>query len=326
MRISIIIPTYNASKYIKKLLEVLQQQTVKYEEIIIVDSSSTDDTIEIAKSFKTKIIIISKKEFDHGETRTKAGKQAKGEILIYLTQDVLPYNKYMIENIVKPFYENEKIGASYGRQIPYNDTSLFGKHLRYFNYPKISYIRDYKDKEKYGIKTAFLSNSFAAYRKKVLEEIGWFKDNIILGEDIYAGAKILKAGYKIAYVAEAKVYHSHSYTIWEEFKRYFDIGVFHKCESWILEEFGKPEEEGIRYVKSELTFLLRKKAYYLLPVSLIRNIIKYISYKLGYNYDKIPISLVKKLSMHSAWWYKKEKKDEIYNSCRRFWHKVLPFI
>ena len=306
-KISIIIPTYNAEKHLKKLLPQLEKQTLKITEIIIIDSSSRDNTTNLAKSFGIKSIIIPKESFDHGETRTKAAKLAKGDILVYLTQDALPYDENTIANIIKPFTKDKKIGAAYGRQIPYNDTGLFGKHLRYFNYPDKSYIREYKDKEKYGIKAAFLSNSFAAYRKNVLEEIGWFKNKLILGEDNYAGAKILKAWYKIAYVAEAKVYHSHSYTIWQEFKRYFDIGVFHKCENWILEEFGKAEGEGIRYIKSELKFLLDNRVYYLLPEFFVRNFLKFVGYKLGYNHDKIPKGIVKKLSMHSTWWDKKKK-------------------
>ena len=301
--VSIIIPTYNASKYLENLLTKLLEQSLKPYEILIIDSSSTDNTVEIAKSFGIEPIIIPKESFDHGGTRTAAGKIAKGKLLIYLTQDALPYDIYTIENIVKVF-EDERTGAAYGRQIPYQDTNLFGKHLRYFNYPIQSYLRKYEDKEKYGIKTAFLSNSFAAYRKNVLEEIGWFVNNTILGEDLCAGAKILKSGYNIAYAAEAKVYHSHSYTIWQEFKRYFDIGVFHKSNNWILEEFGKPEGEGIRYIKSEFKFLIYNRAYWLVPEFIARNVLKFTGYKLGYNYDKIPRDILKKLSMHSTWWNK----------------------
>lgn len=309
MEVSIIIPTYNAEKYLGKLLTKLLEQTLKPIEILIIDSSSTDNTIKISQSFGIELIIIPKETFDHGGTRTLGAKKAKGDILIFFTQDALPYDNNTVENIVKLFLKDEEIGAAYGRQIPYPDTNLFGKHLRYFNYPEKSYIRKYEDKKNYGIKTAFLSNSFAAYRKKVLREIGWFKNNLILGEDTYAGAKILKAGYKIAYVADAKVYHSHSYTVWQEFKRYFDIGVFHRNESWILKEFGKPEGEGLKYLKSEFNFIIKHNSYNLLPEFVLRNLLKYLGYKLGYNYGKIPFTLRKKLSMHSFWWnkYKRSK-------------------
>ena len=158
------------------------------------------------------------------------------------------------------------------------------------------------DRNTYGIKTPFLSNSFAAYRKKALEEIGWFRGKLIMGEDTYAGARLLLAGYKIIYVADAMVFHSHDYTALQECKRYFDIGVFHESERWIIDEFGKAEGEGIRYMQSVFAFLRRRKKYYLIPEGVLRNTLKYIGYKLGQNYDKLPASMIQKCSMHANFW------------------------
>jgi rhamnosyltransferase len=301
MKISIIIPTYNAENYLPTLLEKIKNQSIKEYELIIIDSSSKDKTVEIAKEFTDNVIVIPQSEFDHGGTRTKAVQLAKGEIVVFLTQDALPYDDYSIENIIKIF-DNKKVGATYGRQLSYEDTNFFGKHLREFNYPDITLIRTKDDIKKYGIKTAFLSDSFAAYRKSALESIGWFKSDLILGEDTYAGANMILAGYSLVYRSEAKVYHSHSYTVWQEFKRYFDIGVFHKCESWILESFGKAEGEGMKYIKSEVKYLLGNNAWYLLPEWIIRNGMKYLGYKLGQKYDKLPMWMIKKISMHHRWW------------------------
>jgi len=304
-KISIIIPTYNAQNYLPTLLEKIKNQSIKEYELIIIDSSSKDKTVEIAKEFTDNVIVIPQSEFDHGGTRAKAAQIAKGEIVVFLTQDALPYDDYAIENIIKIF-EDEKVGAAYGRQLSYENTNLFGKHLREFNYREDSYTRDKNDIEQYGLKTAFLSDSFAVYRKSALENIDWFKNGLILGEDTYAGAKMMLGSYKLAYVAEAKVYHSHSYTVWEEFKRYFDIGVFHKCESWILESFGKAEGEGMKYIKSEVKYLLGNRAWYLLPEWFIRNGMKYLGYKLGQKYEKLPMWTIKKFSMHHRWWDKRK--------------------
>jgi len=310
MKISILIPTYNAEKYLLKLINALKQQTLAhFFEIIIIDSSSQDNTISIAKKLNIKFFIIPQEEFDHGGTRTKIGKIAKGNILVYLTQDALPYNKYTIENLIKPLCINEKIGAAYGRQLPYPNATSFAKHLRSFNYPENSYIRDINDKEKYGLKTCFCSNSFAAYKKSALEEIGWFKDGLIVSEDSYAVAKMLLKGYKVAYVAEALVYHSHNYTILQEIKRYFDIGVFHRNEKWLLDTFGIAANEGEKYIHSEFKFLLNNHLYHLLPEFCIRNLSKFIGYKLGYNYHKLPKNLIQKLSMHASWWNKLDQKN-----------------
>ena len=302
MKISVIIPTYNAEKYLPLLLEKLKQQTIAFE-LIIIDSSSTDNTVNIAKRYTKNIMTIPKLEFDHGGTRTKAAKSARGDIIVFLTQDALPYEDDSIKKLLTPF-QDAKVGTVFGRQIPYESTSLFGKHLRIFNYSETSYVRTLQDKEQYGIKTAFLSDSFAAYRKSSLEHIGWFKDGLIVGEDNYAGAKILLAHYALAYCAEAKVYHSHSYTPIKEFKRYFDIGVFHKRESWMVETFGKAEGEGGKYVKSEFKYLMKHHAYHKIPEFFIRNGMKYLGYKLGQAYKSLPLSLVKKFSLHHLWWDK----------------------
>lgn len=302
---SVIIPTYNAQKFLPKLLESIKSQSLQPSEIIIIDSSSKDKTVELARQYTDNVIVIPQSEFDHGGTRAKAAQIASGEILIFLTQDALPYDEFTIENIVKVF-EDETVGAAYGRQLSYEYTNLFGKHLREFNYPDSLHVRGKSDIDSYGLKTAFLSDSFAAYRKTVLESIGLFKDGLILGEDTYAGAKMILSDYKLAYVADAKVYHSHSYTVMQEFKRYFDIGVFHKCEDWILQKFGKAEGEGLKYIKSEVNYLHKKGAWHLFPEFFVRNGMKYLGYKLGQKYEKLPKWMIKKMSMHHRWWDKRE--------------------
>jgi rhamnosyltransferase len=297
---SIIIPTYNAEKQMHRLCEALRSQTAS-SEIIVVDSSSSDRTVEIAESFCAKVFIVRTEDFDHGGTRTLAGKAAKGDILVYMTQDATPFDNHSIENITRPF-EDQAIAASFGRQLPYPGAAAFGAHLRLFNYPDVSCIKSLEDRNAYGIRTAFLSNSFAAYRKTALEGIGWFRRKLIMGEDTCAAAKMLLAGHKIMYVAGAMVYHSHDYTVLQEFKRYFDIGVFHQSERWIIDEFGKAEGEGIRYMQSLFAFLGRRQKYYLIPEGVVRNTLKYIGYKLGQNYDKLPASMIHKCSMHANFW------------------------
>ncbi|KIM13285.1 MAG: glycosyl transferase [Sulfurovum sp. FS08-3] len=298
-KVSLIIPTLNAQDSIGKLLEHLTSQEV---DILIIDSSSDDGTMDIIKSYNVDYLVIPKEKFDHGGTRTLGAKQChEADFLIYLTQDALPYDNQSIHNILKPF-EDAKVGAVYGRQIANLDETIFGEHLRLFNYKPMSYVRSYEDREQYGIKTAFLSNSFSAYRVTALQEIGYFKKRLILGEDMYAGAKMLQNGYKIAYNCDAKVYHSHGYSITQEFKRYFDIGVFHRNEKWILDDFGKAEGEGIAFVKSELNYLAKKRKIYLIPIAIIRTGAKYLAYKLGYYHNHLPKYWIQKMSMHRRWW------------------------
>lgn len=300
MKVSLIIPTYNAEPYISDLLQILQKQTIDFE-FIVIDSSSTDNTVSLLRPHADNIIIIPKTEFDHGGTRTKAAKVASGEILIFLTQDALPSSANTLVVLCEMILSKEAV-AVYGRQLPYEHTNIFGRHLRHFNYSDTSYSRNIEDKEEYGIKTAFFSDSFSAYRKDILEEVEWFKDGLIVGEDMHVISKILMAEHTIAYNADACVYHSHTYTLIEDFKRYFDTGVFHAKESWIPTLFGKAEGEAKRYLLSELSYLIEHHAYVRIPEFFLRNGLKYIGYKLGQNYKSIPDFIVKRLSMHRTWW------------------------
>ncbi|NQU32154.1 MAG: glycosyltransferase family 2 protein [Bacteroidetes bacterium] len=303
MKISVIIPTYNASMTINNLLNMISQQSVQAQEIIIIDSSSTDDTRKICRVYGAQIIVIKKEEFNHGKTRTIAAKHATGDILIYFTQDSLPLNYNTLGNIIDKF-KNPKVAAAYGKQISHKNTNIFGKHLRYFNYGSESYVRKLEDKYEHGIKTAFISNSFAAYRKTCLHQIGYFKDNLIFGEDNYAGARLLMENYCIAYASDAVVIHSHSYTIFQDLKRYFDMGVFHASHNWLLAEFGNAEGTGLKYIVSEIKFLFANNAWYMLPQSIIRNMMKYFGYRLGIEFRRIPYSIIFRITMNKVWWIK----------------------
>jgi rhamnosyltransferase len=303
IRISLIIPTINFARGIGSIIEKARQQSVSIHEIIVVDSSSEDNTADIARGLGVKVLSIPREEFDHGGTRTIAAKAATGDVLVFITQDILFSDRLAICKLLNAFMDANVV-AAYGRQLPSTDADIFGQALRFFNYPNKSYVRNFEDRFKYGIKTPFLSNSFAAYFRKALEEIGWFKDGLILGEDTYAGAKLLMAGYKVAYVADAVVEHSHNYTPWQDFKRYFDIGVFHTREHWILETFGNAEGEGLRFIGKSLRYLVDNGAALRIPEFFWRTALKFIGYRLGRNYSMLRAVMRKSLSMHSGWWNK----------------------
>jgi rhamnosyltransferase len=111
-------------------------------------------------------------------------------------------------------------------------------------------------------------------------DVGGFPSGAIFGEDTIAGAHLLLAGYKMAYVAEARVYHSHAYTWIQEFKRCFNIGVMHSRERWLLGEFGGASGEGKRYVLSKLKYLARRDAWQI-PSAIVRTIIKLLGYNIS---------------------------------------------
>lgn len=300
MRIACVIPTYNGKTELSRLLDSIRIQTV-HADILIIDSSSTDGTQSLAKGNATKLVVIPSCEFNHGASRQLMVSQNPDyDFYVFLTQDAYLAKPDAIENIIRPF-SNPAVGAVCGRQLPHLDATLLAKHARYFNYPAVINVKSVTDARRYGIKTAFISNSFAAYRADALNNVGGFPNNVIFGEDMYTAAKMLLAGWQIAYAGNAVCRHSHNYTIIEEFERYFDMGVFHARNQWIRESFGSARGEGLRYVKSELMFLGFSK-FYLWPSSLFRNGAKLLGYKLGQHEAKIPIFFKRKISMQKSFW------------------------
>lgn len=301
LKTSLLIPTYNAGALWQKVLRSIDQQTFTFHQKLIIDSGSTDDTISLARASGFKVIQIPQQEFNHGRTRQLLIEKAAGsDIGIFITQDAILASPDSIDKLVHAFHD-PAIGLAYGRQLPHERARPLETHARLFNYPPQNAVRSYADKDQMGFKVFFCSNSFAAYRISALQQAGGFPSESIMGEDAIISAKLLLENYKIAYVADAAVLHSHSYTYVQEFKRYFDTRVFHEQNKWLIDKYGKPTGEGIRYICSELRYMIKNH-----PLSLPRvfgsTLAKWLGYSLGKYYRKVPNSILQRISMHSAYW------------------------
>jgi rhamnosyltransferase len=298
---SILIPTLNAGRVWAEALRMISNQDVKIFKKIIIDSGSNDNTVKEALAFGFDVIEISKSAFNHGKTRQQLVDAATGaDICVFLTQDAILASPESIANLISAF-EDPEVGMAYGRQLPHQGAGALETHARIFNYPAVSETLSLADVPRIGFKTFFCSNSFSAYRKSVLEKVGGFPSDSIMGEDAIVAAKILMAGYKKAYVAEAAVYHSHSYTLTEEFKRYFDTRVFHEQNKWLIEKYGKPTGEGVKFIKSELRYVFKYDFKSILK-SLTSIGAKWMGYKSGRYFKKLPVAVLKKISMHKFYW------------------------
>ena len=276
--VTVIVLTYNAGNEFKAFCRMLQKQTAHIREVIVVDSSSTDNTVKIAENADFTVKIIAKSDFGHGKTRQMALEMTKTDIVCFMTQDALLKEDTSIEKLITFLMQDNSLSAVYGRQLPYPHTGVLGSFARIYNYPEQSYVNTFEDRKYKGIKTAFLSDTFAAYRKEVLMEVGGFPLHSNFGEDSYVAAKMLMAGYKTGYCAEAVVYHAHDYSLKQEWERAKEIKCFHKSEPWLLEVFGKPEGEGVKFVISEVKYLIKQGKGFLIPAALLNNIIKLLGY------------------------------------------------
>jgi rhamnosyltransferase len=299
--VAVIIPTYNGSSLWQICIDALAAQRPAPDRVLVVDSGSTDGSRQRAVAAGFEVVDIPKAAFDHGGTRQLASERLGGfELLIFLTQDAVLQEPTSLSRLVAAF-SDQTVGMAVGRQLNRAGAGPIEAHARAFNYPPTSKIRIFEDRTRLGIKVAFASNSFAGYRNAALQSVGGFPKGLILGEDTIVAAKMLQAGLRIAYVADAEVRHSHDYTMMQEFKRYFDTGVMHREQSWLLEAFGKPEGEGRRFIVSELISLWRD-APWLLPSAALRTVFKYAGYKLGWHSALMPLAVKRRLSMHRPHW------------------------
>jgi len=300
MKIACIVPTYNGLADIRRLLDSLAKQQSIFD-LYVVDSTSTDGTLDFLKNSVTNLTVVPSSDFNHGGTRQMMiNICSRYDICIFVTQDVYLFDSKSIAKIVAPFFD-EKVGAVCGCQVPHDNANVFAKHARFFNYSKISSVKTMSDVSEFGIRTAFMSNSFAAYRIEALQSVAGFPKHVIFAEDMYATALMLIKGWKIAYAADAVCQHSHNYSAKEEFSRYFDMGVFHSRERWIQKVFGGAGGDGLRYVYSELKFLGLLR-FYLWPLSLFRNAGKFVGYKLGKLERFLPKFMKRKLGMYKRYW------------------------
>jgi rhamnosyltransferase len=300
-QVAVVIPTCNARKYWTALSTGLRLQGLPPSQVLIVDSSSSDGTRELAAQEGYQVFRIDHRDFNHGGTRKLAVDLVPwASVVVYLTQDAVLATPDSIDLLLSAF-DDRNVAAAYGRQLPRLVAGPIEAHARLFNYPAKSEVRDFESRHTLGIKAAFLSNSFSAYRVRELLDVGGFPSDVIMAEDTIVAGRLLMRGWKTAYVAEAQVYHSHAFTLAQEFQRYFDTGVYHRQESWLTEKFGGPGGEGKRFVMSELSYLAHRHVH-LLPYALIRTASKAIGYQLGLRKSSLGTEWSRKLSYHKNYW------------------------
>jgi len=297
---AVIIPTLNAGSPWRDCISALLAAGVDASDVYIIDSGSSDDTVMQAREAGFNVKSISASSFNHGSTRQCAVTDLSGvDVVLFLTQDAILYRSDSLQNILSPF-SDKSVAAVCGRQLPRREAGAIETHARLFNYSEMSSLNTIADANKKGLKTAFLSNSFAAYRVSALHDVGGFPSDVIFGEDMYVAAKMLKAGYKIAYAADACVYHSHGYSFRQEMQRYFDMGVFHAREPWIRRALGGAESEGLKFVASEYRYLL-KHAFFRVPEGMLRTLFRYACFRLGLMEKSFPLWLKRLLAMNKGY-------------------------
>jgi len=305
-RVDVIIPVYKPTEKLFQLLCMLRKQTVEVHDIILVNTEKKYfELLMPEEEWKEKypdvqIRHIAKSEFDHGNTRNFGVRLSCSPYFVMMTDDALPADEYLIEKLLAPF-EDEQVGMTYARQLPAEGCGIIESYTRDFNYPPQSRIKSAEDLPELGIKTFFASNVCAAYSRTYFEGLGGFTSGTIFNEDMIYARHLIDSGKKIAYAADAKVFHSHNYSGMEQLHRNFDLGVSHAQYPEIFLGLST-ESEGVRLVKTTCRYLCKIGKPWLIIKLVWQSGCKYIGYFLGKRYESLPPKMVRCLSMNKEYW------------------------
>lgn len=279
MNISIICPLYNAEKYIEELYYNIKKQTkVNIIEIKFILTESKDNSDKILNKLNLSYDEILLKDFSHSLVREKAGFEGKGDILVFITQDVKINNEDWLYELVKGI-ENSECEAAFSRQIAY-DNHTIERYTREINYPNNSRVISKYDIGKLGLMTFFFSDASSAIRKDIFLELnGYDNKNLPTNEDMYFAYKLIMNGYRIKYEANSIVTHSHEFSCKETFNRYKDIGKFFK-ENTYLNEYSA-NDRGVSVFLYIVKRIREEKKMYLFPKVFMNFISRFIGMKVG---------------------------------------------
>ena len=277
IKISIICPIYNGAQYLEKLTKKIKEQERNFEiELIAFVSISQDNSLEEAKRYFDEVIEVQK--FNHAKTRHEGALKSTGDILVFITQDILPYDNQWLKNLVEPLKEN--IVAAFSRQIAYKEHSEIEKIIREINYPNKDRVCNKENKKINGRKNIFYSDASSAIIKDRYFELGGYDIKLPTNEDVYLANKIIENGYSFIYTSKSRIWHSHQLSLKENYKRYKDIGKFEKLFADQI-DFSKTESEGknlLKYLIKELIKNKKIKELIYLPFDIG---VRWLGYKVG---------------------------------------------
>ena len=306
--VSVVIPVLNAASFLPRLLPaLLEQKPTAPLEVLLMDSGSVEATMA-AVGNDGRIRVIPVQRFSHGGTRNQGAREARGEFVVFLSQDARPLDDRWLRNLIAPFTDNT-VAAVFSRQIPQPNATPMERFFLQTHFPETgrTYRRKQGQESLLFQRDIFFSNVSSAVRRKILLDHP-FDPELIMSEDQQFARDIIMAGLAVAYAPASIVLHSHDYTWLQILRRYFD-SVYSLTKIFPKHDLAFSARLGLGYLSHEAWMILSRH-----PKSWWRYG-GYVTAKatgtlLGHCAEWLPRTLVRRLSMHSSHWDDHDPAEE----------------
>jgi len=295
--VSIIILSLNGGYKLRKCLEaIFKAGAIKDFEIIVIDSGSTDGTLDIIAGYPVKLVRIPPESFGHGRTRNLGASMAKGKILVFLSQDAVPADDNWLADLTAVFSDPNVAGA-YGRQLPDGSSTPIERFFVNYFYGGDPVVKNSLDPDNCLLCDMFFSNVFSAIRRSEWEKTR-FNEDLIMSEDQEWSKRVLSAGKKTVYVPEARVYHSHNYTLCELFKRNFDSGT--SLRGLLKAPLLRSLSYKWAYMRAGFIFLFKNHHFRYMLIFPVYETVRILALLAGAYSNHLPCCIRKHLSLHEG--------------------------
>ena len=301
--ISVLIPVRDGGAQLERCLERIAAQRIEEDyEVLVLDSGSTDGTPERARRLGARVHEIPPEEFHHGATRNLCAGLAEGDVIVYTTHDAYPEDDDWLALLTAPLRERADVAGVYGRPLAHLDASPPERYFLDFLYGERARTQRAASVEELTMETTLFSNANSAIRKSLWEEFP-FAEDVLIAEDQDWSRRVLLAGHAIVYEPRAAVRHSHAYTMFTAFRRFFESGV--AAERNFLaggdEARAVVRRKAVEYATGELRWLWSTGQRRWIPYTALYELGKFAGLQLGARHRRLPLWLKRRWTRYPGW-------------------------
>ena len=302
--LSVVIPVKNGGDDLGRCLDGIAAQALDEEvEVVVIDSGSTDGSVELARARGAVVHEIPAQEFSHGASRNLGARLAKGELLVFISQDAYPLDERWLERLSRPLRGEPSVAGVYGRQLPHAGARPPERYFLDFLYGAQPRRQRAAGTHELTMETTLFSNVNAAMPRALWERFPFVED-IIMSEDQDWSRRVLLDGLRVAYEPQAAVRHSHNYTLAGAFRRFFDSGAS-SDRAYLAgerESVRALRAAAIRYARGELGWMWGTGQRRWIPYAIVYETIKMVGLLLGANHKRLPLAAKRRLSGLPGFW------------------------